>query len=657
MSRRSSVGERSTPPLTVACQALALLGAEGTSLGLAVGLAMFRARLPAYVARNELSVDDRNLIVVLIACGASLFVVVGLAALARRWPGSASSTRLMALRLSPLLLSGLVPLLLSRWVWVGRDLVFLVLTALFTLGTYASMRASSTASERSIGRWLPHLLGRPTRPAFALVTLGAVGYAVFFSYHTIVHHRNLHSTSFDLGIFDNLMWNLVHGGPLFKASPALGPEGSHLARHATFVAYALAPAYALWPAPETLLAIQAVLVGAAAIPLFLFARRHVGSWAGCLLAGAYLLYPPVHGANLYDFHFLTIAPVFLWLSLHLLEARRDRLAALAIAVTLSVREDVAVGVAILGAYLVLSGERPRAGLVVAAVAVAYVAAVRGVIMPSAGQAPFFLSMYRGLVPPSESDFLGVLRTVLTNPAYTIGSLLEPDKLVYVLQILLPLAFLPLLRPLGLLFCVPGFLFTLLATGYAPLVQISFQYTAHWTAFMFPAAVLGLAWVAPASTADAPAVAVTRRTWLAALAVATVVCTYQYGAVLQQGIVRGGFGPYRFGTTSADVVRRDALRDLLRELPARAKVVATERLVPQVSGRPDAYTLRVGVFDAQYALFPVRPSELIWPAEGKTLRRLLSSGDFGVMATRGPFALARRGYSTAGNRAVLANLRR
>jgi hypothetical protein len=45
------------------------------------------------------------------------------------------------------------------------------------------------------------------------------------------------------------------------------------------------------------------------------------------VAVCYLLYPPLHGANLYDFHYLTFAPFFLWLTLWALDARRDRLAA------------------------------------------------------------------------------------------------------------------------------------------------------------------------------------------------------------------------------------------------------------------------------------------------------------------------------------------
>jgi len=280
-------------------------------------------------------------------------------------------------------------------------------------------------------------------------------------------------------------------------------------------------------------------------------------------------------------------------------------------------------------------------------------------MPLAGgeERDMFLLMYRGLVPPGGTSFAGVLATVAGNPGHAISALLERDKLVYLLQLLAPLAFLPLLRPIGLLFLAPGAVFTLLATGYAPLVQISFQYTAHWTAFVFVAAVLSLAAVARPRFAGDGSGEVRRRAWLGAVIAATLVCSHQYGAVLQRDTARGGFARYQFGASDADRARRAALHELIALVPPRASIVATERLVPQVSGRPDAYTLRVGVFDAEYALFPVDPALLIAAAERPRVADLLERGEFGIVAVREPFALARRGHPPGGNAGVLERLTR
>jgi uncharacterized membrane protein len=489
-------------------------------------------------------------------------------------------------------------------------------------------------------------------PAFA-VWSAAFAYAAFFGYHTIAFHRNVSTHSFDLGTFDNLHWNLVHGGPLFKISPISGPTGaSHLGYHANFIAFAIAPVYALYPHPETLLALQALLMGGAAIPLFVWARRHVGAWPAAIISCCYLLYPPLHGANLYDFHFLSLSPFFIWTTLCLLEQRRDRLATVLLLMTLALREDVAASVVILGLYLAWWGKRPRAGTAVALVSGVYFLVMKFAVMRHFRADPSFVDAYRGLLPPGEATFGGVLMTVVGNPAFTLGTLLDRAKLVYVLMLLVPLAFLPVSRPIGLFFAIPGLVFTLLSTGYAPLLQISFQYTAHWTAFLFPALVLNLAHdKRPHFPGDALGTARLRAA-MVALVGATVIGSHQYGAVLQRQTARAGLDPFRFGTTPADRERRSELYTLIAMIPPRAKVVASETVVPHISGRPDAYTLRLGTYDADHLLFSLRVRVA---GETERVAEALRGGAFGVVAAGPDFVLARRGQQTALNAAVLGRL--
>src|SRR5207253_4495992 len=117
-----------------------------------------------------------------------------------------------------------------------------------------------------------------------------------------------------------------------------------------------------------LLFTQALLIGAAAVPLFLSSRRHLPPWMACAIAVGYLLYPPVHGANLYEFHYVPLGAFFLWTTLYLFETHRDRWAIVTTILALSVREDIGpAAVSVLGMYLLLSGKRPRAGATLAVV--------------------------------------------------------------------------------------------------------------------------------------------------------------------------------------------------------------------------------------------------------------------------------------------------
>ncbi len=200
--------------------------------------------------------------------------------------------------------------------------------------------------------------------------------------------------------------------------------------------------------------------------------------------------------------------------------------------------------------------------------------------------------------------------------------------------------------------MPGFLFTLLSTGYKPLYQISFQYTAHWTSYLFIALVANLAWVGHEASRRGRAGAAWRRAWLVAISLAVLTTSYQLGALLQHNAARGGFGTYHFGTTSEDVERRRTLYELLAMVPRKAKIVSSENIVPQVSNRAFAYTLRMGIADADYLLFSLP----VGGDERAKIMEVLPDGAFGVVAERGQYVLAKRGYPTDLNAGVLSRMR-
>jgi uncharacterized membrane protein len=416
----------------------------------------------------------------------------------------------------------------------------------------------------------------------------------------------------------------------------------------------LAPIYAIYQHAETLLVLQALLIGGAAIPLFLFATRYVSRWTAALVAGLYVCNPAVHGTNLYDFHYLPLGLFFLWLSLYALEAKKNVLSVIAIVLTLSVREDVGAGLGIIGAYLVLSGRRPWAGVIVALIGAFYFVLLKLVLMPMAlSGTQAFVGMYQGLLPPGESNFSGVLKTAFGNPAFTMVNLLEEKKLVYVLEILVPLAFLPMRRPIGILCALPGFVFTLLSTGYDPLIELGFQYPAHWNAYLYIALIANLAWAGQPRHDDDTFGPARRRAWIAALAVSTLIATYHYGVFFQSNVARAGFGVANFGATVAEREAMKQVRDLIAQIPPRAKVVASERLVPHVSNRPDAYTLRVGLYDAEYLLLDTRG---VGNEERAFARKAFDAEKFGVVEIRGPFVLAKRGFDSPRTAEIAAKVR-
>jgi uncharacterized membrane protein len=170
--------------------------------------------------------------------------------------------------------------------------------------------------------------------------------------------------------------------------------------------------------------------------------------------------------------------------------------------------------------------------------------------------------------------------------------------------------------------------------------------------LFIALIANLSWMGRAAAQRGRQGTAWRNAWVVAISIAILTTSYQLGALIQNNATRGGFGIYHFGTTAEDRERRRTLRALLAMVPAKAKICSSENIVPQVSNRAFAYTLRIGIADADYLLFEV-------PVGGEERTKVLdvfSPGTFGVVAERGRFVLAKRGHPTDLNAGVISRNR-
>jgi uncharacterized membrane protein len=459
-----------------------------------------------------------------------------------------------------------------------------------------------------------------------------------------MRHYRMESASYDLGIFDNLMWSLMHGDG-FYSSPAYGPEGNHLARHATFAAPLLLPIYALFPRAETLLVIQALMVASTPIPIYLMVRRIVGSaWVGCALGLAYAVYAPLHGAVFFDFHFLTSAPPLIAWVFYLLQTDRDRALMIMTAIALAWREDIGAILAGGGALVFLRGDRRTRAFVFTFVCTAYFMIVKFALMPVFGESATFAWIYKELWPERQHNFGGVLQTLLTNPTYAFETLIDPKKLLFVLQLFVPLLFLPIRHRFAWVALLPAAVFTLLATKYPPAYQISFQYSAYWgpPLFLATAVVLHDRFAASGRRASLTGNVV-------AILLVTLITSFYFGSIFESPIFRTGFTGLRYEVTEEDREQVAAFRRIAALLPADASVAATDTEAPHLSGRTYCYTLRFGYHDADFLL--VKKSRIRkYERPRDQLQEALDTGQFGLVAVEGDFLLWKRGHSTERNAA-------
>ena len=151
-------------------------------------------------------------------------------------------------------------------------------------------------------------------PALVLGILVGAYFLLAFGL-SLLRSEELYTGNWDLGIFQQAFWSTAHGHPLYEAGDyEMFGVGSLFQVHPAPLLIALEAVYNLLPEAGTLFFLQAAVVSLAAVPLFLLARDVTGSDRRALLvAGLYLIWPPLLAANLYDFHLEAFLPLELFL--------------------------------------------------------------------------------------------------------------------------------------------------------------------------------------------------------------------------------------------------------------------------------------------------------------------------------------------------------
>ncbi|MBN2194625.1 MAG: DUF2079 domain-containing protein [Polyangiaceae bacterium] len=617
----------------------AVFGCVGASLGFAIWTLGHPQLLPHYLSTNVIDRGHRLALLVWMGGMASSLVAATVLALVLQGSERAiHGVERWRYLLAPAVMTGPIVLLFHWRAWGRNDLPFLGLATVVVVGLRPLVEQALAHArwDLHVPQWLP---GRWRRIGPWSLALGsAVFFATFFGYFTVHNHYNLCTQAFDLGVEHNVVYNTMFEGEFLRSTP-LGGSFSHKGYHQTYFTYLIGLFYLVAPYVETLLVIQALVVGAAVIPIFLLARRLAGTGTATTLAVAFSFYAPAQGGIMYDFHYQPFSVFFIPLIYYLFLTRRDIGLLAAIILHLSLREDMGIPLGALAAFLALTGQRPRVAVAILAVCSAHFVLFKFVIMPPYLQgAEAYTYMFQRLVARDIGGFAGVLATVIGNPGYLLNTVLTPDRLEYVLLIFLPMAFLPLTRPSGWLLAIPGAMFTLMTTDVTASVMISFQYTALWTPFVF----IGTAWAIASVEGSTKAVAARRRAaWLFALATGLLVTTVRYGYVFQDETTLSAWDPVHFGSTARDRRNHDDLYALIAQLGPNDKVVASEWLVPHLSNRRDIYALRYGVFDAEWLVFwhDLRGDER------PHVERVLGRGEFSVIERRGKFVLARRGLAS------------
>jgi len=615
----------------------------------------FRSRWIAdFMESNKLeSPDERVSLVAYFVGGLALGGAVGAAALAFLWnkrrPWQVAEQ--WAWFVSPLIALPIMPIVFRYKPWQNRHQALLIVALVGALVVETLLVRSLASVPESIRAWwdgvteqVPEVVRR--KGPHAVVIAAALGYALFMSFYFVRWHYKLRTHNFDLSINNNLIYGGLHGK--FLESTVVFPTepGKYLANHAKFGTYLFLPIYALYPKPETLLVLQSFMLGLSALPLYGFARRHVSDVMAAAVALVFLCYYPMHSANFSEFQNVPIATFFLFSLVWAAETRRWLICGLATAAALLLREDIPIGVAVIGGFLMLSGYRSFPGFVIATAALTYFVYLRFHVMDDAGEW-WYPNMYKDLWADGEKGYKSVIKTLITNPLFVLSKLVVEKKLIYLLHLLVPVAFLPARRWYLWAAFVPGVFLTLLVTNYDPPTLFSFHYVMHWAPYLFLAVPLALQ--ALGKSLDLGVVRM--RAAAATMVCVSLVLTYNYGAfAARSSSLKGGYNFIDFGFEPREAERYARLQSLVELIPKDASVAATETVGPHVSSRVKMFTMRHGPMGAEYVL--ASSKELKLSRTKPTLKAALESGQYGVLKRVAEFALLKKGANTSQNQQLV-----
>jgi len=337
---------------------------------------------------------------------------------------------------------------------------------------------------RRVWREVSAVLVRP-RVTLSAAVLGWLGFGSALGAMSVRLFRRGVLPSGELGL-----WHAVLGGSRAGVSVLEASGWPEALRGMWFhpTAWLLVP-FARWDrSAETLLVLRALASAAGGLFLWAMAERRLSGGRLWLLLGAFFLWPAWQATLLSDFSLVPFAVTFVLAGLAAWSRGEELAAWVAFLLALGCGEEGLALVLCLGVGAVIAGRRRRAGLLLVVLGVLGTAAIArfGARTPSAP------------LPLPLPLLLQGLHALWIQPASTVSDWVSAERLDYLLQIVAPLALLPLrgagagmgvgTGAAGGLVLLPGALLLLASTS----LDRDFSRAGLFVAFVAPALAVTLA---------------------------------------------------------------------------------------------------------------------------------------------------------------------
>ncbi|MFL5733612.1 MAG: DUF2079 domain-containing protein [Chloroflexia bacterium] len=465
--------------------------------------------------------------------------------------------------------------------------------------------------------------------AAPLVLVASIALWVALVFAASIYKYETFGQGYDQVDFEQAIWNTVQGRPMVDSRFNFSDSIFGLDWMPMLLLFV--PFYAAIPSPHTLFFMQILGAALGAVPLYWLARDRLGSkLAGLCAALVYLLYPTLLYGVLNPFQVRLFSVTLLLFAIYYFEKGNWKLFAAAGLLAVLARTDVALVVAMFGIYALLRRRRWPWVAAPLAFGLGYFALATFLIVPSflhpdalkgpSGPVTDYMSCWPCGHNPVLAyyghlggTFPEIARYIFTHPVEVLKLMFSSPKVLYILSLLVPLAFLPLLAPGPLVLGLPILALNLLSTRSA-----QYDYQHHYSLLLIPGLMVATVYGADRLARIAYYV-LRRREKLSDAMRNTQYAIYQapasyapYVLLLLAGWAALLNVPYKNPLARTLLyhempARVEAARELVAMVPPEAKVAASSFLAPHLLPRRYIYNFPPAPY-SPYNFGPERHSD-------------------------------------------------
>ncbi|MCB9772395.1 MAG: DUF2079 domain-containing protein [Candidatus Omnitrophica bacterium] len=397
-----------------------------------------------------------------------------------------------------------------------------------------------------------------------------IGLFVFWAQLLVEKFLHFGYYDWDLAIYANAMWALSHGsfnGSLWGTN--------FLTNHAEYIALLLTPLYKVIPSPFTLVTLKLLSMVAGGFILYLIAKDKLGWIFAIILMIFYLTFPANSFMLIYEFHFESLAIIFIFLVYYYQHTRPHYGKFIFYCILASLcKENIPVVIFMFGVMSFFPKKRPfrkyawTAMVIGASIFILSIFIITPLLRSQEGMSTLN-NPYVGLYWTNSNQLF--IQNIIDNIHRLSSLILSSWNREYIQNLFFPFAFIPIFGLKTLLIGSPLFLQATLSNTYN-MHTIYFHYAATLTPFLFLATIEGLSW-----TRNKPK-------WISFLFAIALLISMTMSFKSNLPILKNRIEHW---FDSKDPIRQN----MLSQIPPSASVVTTFEFLDQLANRDNIYAFR------------------------------------------------------------------